>query len=57
MNLYIEVSNALRVVNNLNEDSLSRMLKHEDLKKVKKLLDEQLPEYLPTLNNDGNEET
>jgi hypothetical protein len=57
MKLYNEVLDALNIVNNLNEDSLSRMLKHEDLKKVKKLLDEQLPEYLPTLNDDGNEET
>ena len=57
MKLYNDVLDALNIVNNLNEDSLSRILKHEDLKKVKKLLDEQLPGYLPTLNDDGNEET
>jgi hypothetical protein len=57
MKLYNDVLDALNIVNNLNKDSLSRILKHEDLKKVKKLLDEQLPEYLPTLNDDENEET
>lgn len=52
MNIYTEVLNALSIVNNLQEDSLDRMLKHDDLKKIKKLLDEQLPEYLPTISDD-----
>ena len=47
MNLYTEVLNALKVVNNPNEDSLDRMLKHEDLVKIKMLLDDQLTRKFP----------
>ena len=52
MNLYTEVLNALKIVNDLREDSLDRMLKHEDLVKIKRLLDDQLKRRLPT---DGNQ--
>lgn len=47
MNLYKEVVNALKVVNNPREDSLDRMLKHEDLVKIKRILDKQLTRRLP----------
>ena len=47
MNLYTEVLNALKIVNDPHEDSLDRMLKHEDLVKIKSLLDEQLTRRLP----------
>ena len=52
MNLYTEVLNALKIVNDPREDSLDRMLKHEDLVKIKRLLDDQLKRRLPT---DGNQ--
>tara|TARA_X000000950_G_scaffold255642_1_gene320431 strand:+ start:1145 stop:1312 length:168 start_codon:yes stop_codon:yes gene_type:complete len=45
MNLYTEVLNALRIVNDPKEDSLCRMINHETLTKIKKLLDEELAEY------------
>ena len=38
MNLYTEVLNALRIVNDPREDSLDRMLKHEDLVKINAFL-------------------
>lgn len=47
MNLYKEVVNALKVVNNPQGDSLDRMLKHEDLVKIKRLLDDQLKRKFP----------
>lgn len=47
MNLYTEVLNALRIVNDPREDSLDRMLKHEDLVKIKRVLDEQLTRKFP----------
>ncbi len=47
MNLYTEVLNALRIVNDPREDSLDRMLKHEDLVKIKRLLDDQLTRKFP----------
>jgi len=47
MNLYTEVVNALKVVNNPHGDSLDRMLKHEDLVKIKRLLDDQLKRKFP----------
>lgn len=47
MNLYKEVVNALKIVNNPHEDSLDRMLKHEDLVKIKRLLDDQLTRKFP----------
>lgn len=47
MNLYTEVLNALRIVNDPCEDSLDRMLKHEDLVKIKRVLDEQLTRKFP----------
>ena len=52
MNLYTEVLNALKIVNDPREDSLDRMLKHEDLVKIKRLLDDQLKRRLLT---DGNQ--
>jgi hypothetical protein len=47
MNLYTEVLNALKIVNDPREDSLDRMLKHEDLVKIKRLLDGQLTRKFP----------
>ena len=47
MNLYTEVLNALKIVNDPHEDSLDRMLKHEDLVKIKRLLDDQLTRKFP----------
>jgi hypothetical protein len=47
MNLYTEVLNALKVVNDPHGDSLDRMLKHEDLVKIKMLLDDQLTRKFP----------
>ena len=52
MNLYTEVLNALRIVNDPKEDFLCRMINHETLTKIKKLLDEQLIEYLPNSSDD-----
>jgi hypothetical protein len=52
MNLYTEVLNALKIVNDPREDSLDRMLKHEDLVKIKRLLDDQLTRKFPA---DGNQ--
>jgi len=42
MNLYKEVVTAIKIVQNDREDFLARSLAHEDLIKIKKLLDEQL---------------
>tara|TARA_B100002019_G_scaffold153528_1_gene132362 strand:- start:490 stop:657 length:168 start_codon:yes stop_codon:yes gene_type:complete len=53
MNIYTEVLNALKIVNDPREDSLDRMLKHEDLIKIKILLDEQLSPKFPV---NGNQE-
>lgn len=53
MNIYTEVLNAIRTVNDPREDSLDRMLKHEDLIKIKVLLDEQLTANFPV---NGNQE-
>ena len=47
MNLYTEVLNALKIVNDPREDSMDRMLKHEDLVKIKLLLDDQLTRKFP----------
>jgi len=47
MNLYTEVLNALKIVNDPRNDSLDRMLKHEDLIKIKMLLDDQLTRKFP----------
>jgi hypothetical protein len=47
MNLYTEVLNALKIVNDPNEDALDKLLKHEDLVKIKVLLDEQLTANFP----------
>lgn len=46
-NIYTLVLNALRIVNDPREDSLDRMLKHEDLVKIKRVLDEQLTRKFP----------
>lgn len=51
MNLYTEVLNALKIVNNPKEDALDRLLKHEDLVKIKVLLDEQLTPNFPVNGN------
>ena len=51
MNLYTEVLNALKIVNDPREDSLDRLLKHEDLVKIKVLLDEQLTANFPVNRN------
>ncbi len=53
MNLYTEVLNAIRIVNDPREDALNRLLKHEDLVKIKVLLDEQLTANFPV---NGNQE-
>ena len=42
MNLYTEVVNALKIVKDGRESFLIRGLTHEELIKIKKLLDEQL---------------
>ena len=48
MNLYTEVLNALKIVNDPREDSLDRMLKHEDLVKInERLFDDQLTRKFP----------
>ena len=47
MNLYKEVAHALKIVNDPREDSLDRLLRHEDLVKIKRLLDEQLTRKFP----------
>jgi hypothetical protein len=52
MNLYTEVVDALKIINDPREDSLDRMLKHEDLVKIKRILDKQLTRRLPV---DGNQ--
>ena len=46
MNLYTEVLNALKIVNDPREDSLDRMLKHEDLLRSN-ILDDQLTRKFP----------
>jgi hypothetical protein len=53
MNLYTQILNALNIVNNPKEDALDRLLKHEDLVKIKILLDEQLTANFPV---NGNQE-
>tara|TARA_B100000900_G_scaffold374657_1_gene356100 strand:+ start:769 stop:936 length:168 start_codon:yes stop_codon:yes gene_type:complete len=51
MNLYTEVLNAMKLVNDPNEDALTRLLNHEDLVKIKVLLDEQLTANFPVNGN------
>tara|TARA_E500000331_G_C17217884_1_gene696669 strand:+ start:1438 stop:1605 length:168 start_codon:yes stop_codon:yes gene_type:complete len=53
MDLYTDVLNAIKIVNDPREDALDRLLKHEDLVKIKVLLDEQLTAKLPV---NGNQE-
>ena len=42
MNLFNEIVNAIKIVKDGRESFLTRGLVHEDLVKIKKLLDEQL---------------
>jgi hypothetical protein len=51
MNLYTEVLNALKIINDPTEDALDRLLKHEDLVKIKVLLDDQLTANFPVNGN------
>ena len=51
MNLYTEVLNALKTVNDPREDALDSLLTHEDLVKIKVLLDEQLTANFPVNGN------
>jgi hypothetical protein len=51
MNLYTEVTNALRIVKDGRESFLTRGLVHEDLVKIKKLLDEQLKDSVLAMEN------
>ena len=58
MNLYGEVVNALKIIKDNRENFLARSLAHEDLVKIKKLLNIELKDsvittqnYLESINN------
>tara|TARA_B100000676_G_C17274413_1_gene434524 strand:- start:252 stop:413 length:162 start_codon:yes stop_codon:yes gene_type:complete len=51
MNLYTEVVNALKIVKDGRESFLIRGLTHEELIKIKKLLDEQLKDSVLAMEN------
>ena len=42
MNLYNKIDNAIRIIKDVRESFLIRSLTHEELTKIKELLDEEL---------------
>ena len=51
MNLYGEVVNALKIIKDNRENFLARSLAHEDLIKIKKLLNTELKDSIITTQN------